>query len=153
MNNQDVELRGSTWDHVRGFDPMQATARQFMREHPSVRITWERRTLQEFAEQSVLDLAEHYDLVVLDHPWIGAAVDRKCLLPLDEYLDAALLADQSSYTVGPSHSSYQRDGHQRGSQHTPQVKTCRAFLAHGIEIGDDMAEGAAVFFRIMIQHG
>ena len=91
---------------------MQATARQFMREHPSLRITWERRTLQEFAEQSVLDLAEHYDLVVLDHPWIGAAVDRKCLLPLDEYLDAALLADQSSNTVGPSHSSYQRDGHQ-----------------------------------------
>jgi multiple sugar transport system substrate-binding protein len=109
-----IELRGSTWDHVRGFDPMQATARQYMLEHPDVRITWDRRTLQEFAELSVLDLAERYDFIVLDHPWTGAAVKRKSLLPLDEYLDAAFLADQAANTVGPSHVSYQKDDHQWG---------------------------------------
>ncbi len=107
-----IELRGSTWDHVRGFDPMQASAQQYMLEHPEVRITWDRRTLQEFAELSVLDLAERYDFIVLDHPWTGAAVQRKSLLPLDEYLDAAFLADQAANSVGPSHVSYQKDGHQ-----------------------------------------
>jgi multiple sugar transport system substrate-binding protein len=112
MSHQKIELRGSTWDHVRGFDPVQATAQQFMREHPDIHITWDRRTLREFAELSVLDLAERYDFVVLDHPWIGAAVKRKSLLPLDQHLDAGFLADQAANSVGPSHASYQRDGHQ-----------------------------------------
>ncbi len=112
MTKPNIELRGSTWDHARGFDPVQATARQFTREHPDIHITWERRTLQEFAELSVLDLTERYDLLVLDHPWIGAAVKRKSLLPLDEHLDASFLADQAANSVGPSHASYQQDGHQ-----------------------------------------
>ena len=33
----------------------------------------------------------------------------------------------------------------------PKIEARRPLLAHRMEIGDDMAEGAAVFFRIM-QH-
>jgi len=105
------KLRGNTWDHVRGFAPMPATAQQFILDHPDVQINWDRRTLREFAELSVLDLAERYDFIVLDHPWIGAAVDRESLLPLDEYLDSTFMADQAAHSVGPSHASYAMDGH------------------------------------------
>jgi multiple sugar transport system substrate-binding protein len=106
-----IELRGITWDHPRGFDPVQATAAAYGEAHPDVRIRWERRTLRDFAERSVLDLADHYDFIVLDHPWIGAASERRCLLPLDEWLPAQFLADQASNSVGKSYESYVYGGH------------------------------------------
>jgi len=45
-----TELRGITWDHTRGFLPMVATAQRFSELHPDVRITWEKRSLQHFAD-------------------------------------------------------------------------------------------------------
>ncbi len=106
-----IELRGITWDHERGFDPVHATAQAYMVENPDIHITWNRRTLREFAELSVLDLAGRYDLIVLDHPWTGAAAAKGILLPLDEHLDAAFLADQAAHSVGQSYESYTFDGH------------------------------------------
>jgi multiple sugar transport system substrate-binding protein len=106
------ELRGITWDHPRGYNPLVTTAQSYMALHPNVRIHWERRSLQAFAEESVLDLATRYDLVVLDHPWIGAAVARDVLLPLDDWLDGAFLADQAAQSVGKSYQSYTWGGHQ-----------------------------------------
>src|ERR671937_817726 len=100
-----IKLRGITWDHPRGFDPVDATARAYGETHPDVQITWDRRTLRDFAERSVLDLADDYDFIVLDHPWIGAASARGCLLPLDEWLPADFLADQASQSVGKSYES------------------------------------------------
>ncbi len=107
-----IELRGITWDHDRGFAPLHATAQEYTKLHPEIKVHWDRRSLRDFAELSVLDLAKHYDLIVLDHPWIGAAVARESLLPLDEYLDPSFLADQAANSVGPSHSSYHYHGHQ-----------------------------------------
>ena len=106
-----IELRGITWDHPRGFDPVQATARAYSQAHPDVRIRWERRTLRDFAERSVLDLADDYDFIVLDHPWIGAASERGCLLPLDEYLPVDFLTEQADHSVGKSYESYVYGGH------------------------------------------
>ncbi len=106
-----IELRGMTWDHARGFDPVQATAQSYMRLQPDVRVSWTRRSLREFAERSVIDLAEDYDLIVLDHPWIGTAVAREALLPLDTYLDTEFLQDQAANSVGPSYKSYLYEGH------------------------------------------
>lgn len=106
-----IELCGITWDHSRGFDPVQATAKQYMAANPDVRVTWERRTLTDFAELSVLDLAERYDMIVLDHPWIGAAVARGSLLPLDTLLDPAYVDDQLANSVGPSARSYLCNDH------------------------------------------
>ena len=76
-----IELRGITWDHDRGFAPLHATAQEYTKLHPEIKVHWDRRSLRDFAELSVLDLAKHYDLIVLDHPWIGAAVARESLLP------------------------------------------------------------------------
>jgi multiple sugar transport system substrate-binding protein len=93
---------------------MVATADAYRAVAPDVRIVWETRSLQDFADFPVQRLAERYDLLVIDHPFVGFAAADGCLLPLDEYLDAAFLDDQAASSVGPSHRSYHYGGHQWG---------------------------------------
>lgn len=107
-----IELRGSTWDHTRGHDPLPVTAAAYTASHPDVRIVWEKRTLRDFAEMSLPELAKRYDMIVLDHPWIGGCVAAGALVPIDRYLDAAYLDDQAANSVGKSHESYAWDDHQ-----------------------------------------
>ena len=106
------ELRGITWNHTRGFLPMVATAQRFSEIHPDVEIRWEKRSLQQFADWPIERLAERYDLLVIDHPFVGYAAARGVLLPLDEHLPASYLADQAEHSVGASHASYHYEGHQ-----------------------------------------
>jgi len=91
---------------------MVATAQAYMMANPGVRIVWETRSLQAFADEPVERLAERYDLLVIDHPFVGFAAASGCLLPLDELLGPAFLADQRANSVGPSHDSYGYGGHQ-----------------------------------------
>ena len=105
-------LRGITWGHTRGFLPMVATAQRYAELHPDVRIVWELRSLQDFADQSVEMLSQRYDLLVVDHPSSGEAATRGLFVPLDEHLSADFLADQAANSVGASHISYAMGGHQ-----------------------------------------
>jgi len=105
-------LRGITWDHERGYDPMVATAKEYMRGHPDVRIEWTRRSLQAFADQSMTALAAANDLVVIDHPHVGEVAASNSLVPLDELLPAARLSQLRAQSVGMSHDSYQWQGRQ-----------------------------------------
>ena len=107
-----IELRGSTWDHTRGYAPLPVTADAYSAQHPDVHITWERRTLRDFAEMSLPQLALRYDLIVLDHPWIGGCVAAGSLLPLDNYIEEEFLADQARNSVGKSYASYSFDNRQ-----------------------------------------
>jgi multiple sugar transport system substrate-binding protein len=107
-----IELRGIAWNHTRGFTSVVATAQRFEELHPEVRITWEKRSLQAFADASMEDLAGRYDLIVMDHPHTALAATAKLLLPLDEWLSDSFLADQAAHSVGASHESYRFDGHQ-----------------------------------------
>jgi len=91
---------------------MVATAETYMTVQPDVRVVWETRSLQDFADFPVQKLAETYDLLVIDHPFVGFAAADGCLLPLDEHIDAAVLGDQAANSVGPSHRSYIYGGHQ-----------------------------------------
>ena len=105
-------LRGITWNHTRGYLPMVATAQRFNELHPEVTIEWSVRSLQAFADEPLARLAERFDLLVIDHPSIGAAVENGLILPLDSYLDHAFVKDQENHSVGPSHRSYSYNGSQ-----------------------------------------
>jgi len=107
-----IELRGITWNHTRGYLPMVATAQRFSERNPDVAIHWEKRSLQQFADASVEQLAEHFDLLVIDHPSVGACAAAGALLPLDEHLPPEFLAGQAAYSVGLSHAGYAYNGHQ-----------------------------------------
>jgi multiple sugar transport system substrate-binding protein len=104
-------LRGITWDHVRGLAGLQATAAAYQADRRGVRVEWATRSLQAFADQPVDQLARRFDLIYLDHPAVGEAVARACLVPLDEHLDRATLAVQATGSVGRSAQSYVWDGH------------------------------------------
>ncbi|MBD0288164.1 MAG: extracellular solute-binding protein [Flavisolibacter sp.] len=109
---EKIILKGITWNHSRGLVPMVATAQRFSELNLNVEIIWEKRSLQQFADMSIEQLAERYDLLVIDHPWAGFAARTKTILPLDEYLPADFLDDQKQNTVGHSFESYSYNGHQ-----------------------------------------
>src|ERR1051326_2997050 len=105
-------LNGITWGHSRGITPLLAGAQRFSELFPDVEIRWKKRSLQEFADAPIEKLTEHYDLLIIDHPWSGSAAATQCVLPLDEYLPADFLADQAKNSVGYSYLSYYYGGHQ-----------------------------------------
>lgn len=110
--SENIILKGITWNHSRGFTPMTATAQRFSELNPNVTISWEKRSLQQFADLSIQQLAERYDLLVIDHPWAGFAAKTNSIFPFDAYLSARFLKDQEQNTVGHSYKSYAYDGHQ-----------------------------------------
>ena len=101
-----TKLKGITWNHTRGLLPMVATAQRFTELNPGIEISWEKRSLQEFADASIEDLAKRFDLLVIDHPWTGFGAQTNAILPLSDYLSAEYIKDQEINTVGKSYGSY-----------------------------------------------
>lgn len=99
-------LKGITWDHMRGFTSVVATAQRFHELHPEIDIQWHKRSLQEFADKPLEQLAGEYDLLVIDHPWAGFAASSGILADLNTLLSPGFLAEQAENSVGQSHSSY-----------------------------------------------
>jgi len=109
-----ASLQGITWDHTRGYTSVVATAQRFHELNPGVDINWHKRSLQEFADKPLVQLAAEYDLLVIDHPWAGFAAVNGILADLDAMLSPQFLADQAENSVGQSHASYNFDGVQWG---------------------------------------
>ena len=133
-----IELKGIAWNHTRGFLPVVATAQRYEEIYPDVRITWEKRSLQAFADASMETLAEGYDLIVMDHPHTALAATAGLLLPLEDWLSADFLGDQAENSVGGSHESYRF--HERqwtlATDAAAPIATWRPDLlrAHGLEL-------------------
>ena len=108
-----IQLKGMTWDHSRGYDPMIATSEFFSKKHNNkIQINWEKRSLQAFADRPIDQMVDEYDLMVIDYPHVGE-VSAKGLLQkfdIDEYQEELNLLKKQS--VGLSHQSYNIDGHQ-----------------------------------------
>jgi|SRR5581483_7644761 len=104
-------LRGLTWKHDRGLAPLLATAKLFCEQRPGVTIEWEARSLQEFGEASLQGIADRYDFVVIDHPFMGQVARERCFLPLDEHCPAARLKEFQHDSVGHSFASYWFEDH------------------------------------------
>jgi multiple sugar transport system substrate-binding protein len=91
---------------------MLATASRFAETHPGVRIEWQARSLQGFADNPIRQLAEEYDFIVLDHPFMGTVAKGGYLVPVEQHISAETLATLRRESVGDSHESYFYDGHQ-----------------------------------------
>jgi multiple sugar transport system substrate-binding protein len=133
-----IELKGIAWNHSRGFVSLVATAQRYEELNPDVRITWEKRSLQAFADASLEDLATAYDLIIMDHPHTALAAKEEVLLPLDEHLPEQFLKDQADNSVGQSHPSYAFNGHQwtLATDAAAPIATCRPDLmkAHQLSL-------------------
>src|SRR6185312_1978357 len=103
---QRTALHGMTWDHPRGYDPLVACSAVW-ESRTGVSMEWERRPLQDFESFPVAELAERYDLIVIDHPHVGQITREQCLVPLDDGMDVGSLEAQY---VGRSLASYLWEG-------------------------------------------
>ena len=108
--NESPQLTGITWDHTRGYVPVVAAAQHFAEER-GVEVVWRKRSLKAFGDQPLQELAPHFDLLVIDHPFVGYAAAHGALLPLDAHLPADFIAEQEAQSVGASHTSYVYGGH------------------------------------------
>lgn len=106
-----IALKGMTWSHPRGYDPMVACAQDWL-EKTGVSIEWDKRSLQDFESFPVEELARRYDLIVIDHPHVGQITAEGCLAPLDVPGREAPLAKLAQGTVGASFPSYNWQGRQ-----------------------------------------
>jgi multiple sugar transport system substrate-binding protein len=99
--NAPITLRGMTWDHPRGWLPLQACATAWQ-QRTGITVTWDRRSLQDFESYPVEELAQRYDLIVMDHPHVGQICDEGCILSLQDPRLQAL----AGASVGASYASY-----------------------------------------------
>lgn len=97
-------LAGITWDHPRGYAGLEALGRSIRLDAPA--ISWDRQPLEGFESHPVDALAASYDLVVLDHPCLGAPEVRVSLVPLEELFTTAELDTWQQASVGHSWTSY-----------------------------------------------
>lgn len=118
-------LKGMTWSHPRGYDPMVACAEDWRRE-TGVSIEWDKRSLQDFESFSVEALARRYDLIVIDHPHVGQITAEDCLAALDIPGREADLAALAAGSVGASFPSY----HWRGRQWAFPIDAATQVLAY-----------------------
>ncbi|MEU4607048.1 hypothetical protein AB0F43_29040 [Kribbella sp. NPDC023972] len=100
-----VQLRGLTWDHPRGYRPLEAF------EAPGVQVVWDRQPLTGFESTPLSELAERYDLLVVDHPGLGAAIEAGAILPVEDVFAARDLKVWRERAVVPTWESYRIDGY------------------------------------------
>ncbi|BAV51401.1 family 1 extracellular solute-binding protein [Mesorhizobium loti] len=104
-------LKGMTWSHPRGYDPMVACS-SLWQQRTGIAIEWDKRSLQDFESFPVEELARAYDLIVIDHPHVGQITAESCLAPLDVAGREAERTALASGSVGQSYPSYSWQGRQ-----------------------------------------
>lgn len=144
-------LKGITWDHPRGFDPLAKGAPLFTARHPDIEIEWSRRSLRDFGVQPVEVLAERFDLIVIDHPFCGRARSSGCLLDLRPLFPADFLGMLERESVGPSTRSYdfggvwalRTDAASQVASYRPDLLAALGFDAPPRSFGEVVALGEA----------
>jgi multiple sugar transport system substrate-binding protein len=104
MAGAAAALRGMAWDHPRARDPLEAISTAWTR-RTGIPVQWNARSLKEFEDQPLEELASEHDLVLVDYPFMGIAATSDLIVAVDDWTDAAYLADQARNSVGPSYDS------------------------------------------------
>jgi multiple sugar transport system substrate-binding protein len=100
-----IKLKGITWDHARGYDPLIAASELYFKEK-GIQVEWQKRSLTNFGDQSLEELSKQFDLIIMDHPHVGVAEASQCLLPLNNLLNSSILNTLKISSAGPSYESY-----------------------------------------------
>ncbi|WP_226781461.1 ABC transporter substrate-binding protein [Oceaniglobus trochenteri] len=121
-----TKLKGMTWSHPRGYDPMVACSADWAA-RGGAEIEWDKRSLQGFESFPVEQLAREYDLIVIDHPHVGQCFAEGCLLALPE------APEITGSSVGQSVDSYRWQGERWAwpIDAAAQVQAIRPDLADG----------------------
>jgi multiple sugar transport system substrate-binding protein len=104
-----ARYRGLTWDHPRGRLALERAASTVTDAAGERLIEWDAQPLEGFEASPIEELAERYDVIVLDHPHLGDAIAAEAIRPLDTLFPAEFLAAVQRDAVGPSAASYTLD--------------------------------------------
>lgn len=110
-NSAMIKLKGMAWDHPRGYDPLIAVSNEFSKINPNVSISWDVRSLKEFGDMPVESLIIKYDLITIDHPYMGQADKNGLLQKLEAFISTEVLEKLENQSVGPSYKSYHYKNH------------------------------------------
>ncbi|WP_406632551.1 extracellular solute-binding protein [Amycolatopsis sp. WGS_07] len=96
-----TRLRGLTWDHPRAIDPIVRTSADY-EARTGTSVEWTARTLEQFEDVPLDELADEFDILAIDHPHVGDAVRAGALVPFPP----EVLESRAAAYVGPSLRSY-----------------------------------------------
>ena len=109
-----ITLRGRTWRSAkRGHGGLRAAAASYTRIHPDVRIEWEQLEFDELfldSRSQFVSGSVDFDLLMIDHPWVGEFAVNGWLVDLDEMLEAGQRADLEDDADPSSLESYRYEG-------------------------------------------
>lgn len=100
-----IELKGMTWDHVRGRDCL-IESNDLLIQKCGISVTWDARSLLAFGDQHISEFYNDYDLMIIDHPHVPDAVHADAVIPFEELVTASQLDLLEATSVGASHDSY-----------------------------------------------
>ena len=104
-----ITLRGLTWDHPRGYAPLLGGAPEYEKQNPGITIRWDQRSLREFGEAPIEQYLDRYDLLIVDHPFVGFAAAHGVLVDLAPDISESERVHFAADSVGPSWESYWYD--------------------------------------------
>ncbi|MFD2468639.1 extracellular solute-binding protein [Amycolatopsis silviterrae] len=100
-----TRLRGLTWDHSRAIDPIVRTSADY-EARTGTSVEWTARTLEQFEDVPLDELADEFDILAIDHPHVGDAARAGVLVPFPP----EVLESRAAAYVGPSLRSYVWEG-------------------------------------------
>jgi len=106
-----IVLKGIAWGHPRGYEPLIAASVEFKKRNPNVSIKWDVRSLKEFGYMPIEDLIERYDLITIDHPYMGQADKKGLLLKLEQHFTEKELTTLEEQSIGSCFNSYEYNNH------------------------------------------
>jgi multiple sugar transport system substrate-binding protein len=104
-----IELKGMTWDHVRGRDCL-IESNDLLIQKCGISVSWDARSLLAFGDQHISEFYNDYDLMIIDHPHVPDAVLADAVIPFEELVTASQLDLLEATSVGASHDSYLYQG-------------------------------------------
>ena len=100
-----IELKGMTWDHVRGRDCL-IESNDLLIQKCGISVSWDARSLLAFGDQHISEFYNDYDLMIIDHPHVPDAVHADAVIPFEDLVTASQLDLLEATSVGASHDSY-----------------------------------------------
>ena len=107
-----IKLKGLTWDHPRGYDSVVAATTAYEKTRPDIQVIWRKRSLKDFGDQPLQEFIKEFDLLMIDHPFVGEAHQNQLLTRLELILPENFLSEQSDLHIGKTLRSYNYHNHQ-----------------------------------------
>lgn len=103
---QRTKIAGVGWDHERCMAPLLASVKSYGERAPGLDIHWDTRSLKDFGDGNLEAHAARYDLVIFDHPYVGAAAAGGWLVDWTDLLSPSELSAFAQDSLGPCFESY-----------------------------------------------